>query len=129
MRIEYNEIFWGDSTLEKVEIVYDRIRLSVYNDFWKKTIYLECFECVGITEFIVWDEIIIDNVFFRELSFEQSPMLEKVKTLYGQSSSPFAKNFEQSFYELQVMLIGGISFSVICKSVSFFDNIGETRDG
>lgn len=34
--INYNNCFWGDSTLEKIEIVYDQINITVYNDVWQK---------------------------------------------------------------------------------------------
>lgn len=36
MRINYEDCFWGDSTLERIEIAYDKIGITIYSDALQK---------------------------------------------------------------------------------------------
>lgn len=123
MIFNYNECFWGDSTLEKIEIEmeYNIIVFTILNDALQKHIKIKCFQCVGMTQLIIWDENIIENVFFKEISSEQHQILTPIKQLYGANSYDAEKRIEGQFFELRILLINELSFSVICKNVSFED--------
>lgn len=119
MLINYEECFWGDSTLDKIEISNDRINITVYNDVLQKNIFIDCLQCVGMTEFINWDENIIENIFVKELTDGQHPMVNRISQLYGENSYDYEKNIEGKFMELNIVLINEFSFSVICKNIEF----------
>ena len=40
--IDYHEIFWGDSTIERTVIEYDKILIAVFNDALQKKINIVC---------------------------------------------------------------------------------------
>lgn len=122
MTLDYNDCFWGDSELEKIEIVYDKIMVTIFNDVLQRNIIAECSQCVGMTQFINWDEIIIDNVILKELQTDKHTMINEVRKLYGVNSNAGKSLLEGTFYELRIELIGGLSFSVICKNVSFYSD-------
>lgn len=119
--ISYNDCFWGDSTLEKIEIIYDKIVITVFNDVLQKNINIECSQCVGMTQFINWDENIIENIFLKEIQSEGHQMITTTKQLYGANSYDSEKSIEGRFFELCILLINKLSFSVICKNVCFSD--------
>ena len=119
--INYNDCFWGDSTLEKIEIVYDKIVITVYNDALQKNITIECSQCAGMTQFINWDEIIIEDIFLEEIPSQQHQITTIIKQLYGIDSHAWKKSIEGQFFELRILLINEVSFSVICKNVCFKD--------
>lgn len=119
--MNYNDYFWGDSILEKIEVVYDKIVITVYNDVLQKNIIVECSQCAGMTQLINWDENIIENIFLKEIPRKQHPIITKIKELYGVNSYDSEKSIEGRFFELRILLINEVSFSVICKNVSFMD--------
>lgn len=121
MIINYDDIFWGDSTLEKIEICYDRIVMSVYNDILHKMIFIKCTHCVGITELLTWDENIIDNIFLNRCKNENH-ILKKAYELYGDEAYDSEKNLIGDFVNLKVVLINNDEFCIICKSVDFSDD-------
>lgn len=123
MILDYNKLFWGDSVLEKIEIEYDNIKIYIFNDVEQKHIIIECEYCAGMTEIITWDEIIIENVYLNEIKNEQHPLIASVKEQYGELDyyEP-NKSVYGSYFELRVLLISNLSFSVICKQVTFKDN-------
>ncbi len=121
MMINYHDCFWGDSTLEKIEIIYDNITITVYNDIAQKNINIECSQCVGMTQLINWDENIIENIFLDQIPNAEHQMISTIKQLYGVNSYDSEKSIDGQFFELRILLINKLSFSVICKSVSFKD--------
>ena len=52
MEINYNDCYWADSYLQKVEIISDKITITIFNYFLQKKIYIECYQCIGVTEII-----------------------------------------------------------------------------
>ncbi len=117
--MNYENFFWGDSILNKIEIVYDKIVLYVYNDALQKEVHIECSKCAGITEVISWDEVIIENIFVNEADNQTNEMIGKIKQLYGLCFYDSEKSIDNKFYELRVVLINNISFSIICQKIEF----------
>lgn len=122
MIINYDDIFGGYSTLEKIEIYYDKIIMSVHNDILHKMIYIKCTHCIGITELLTWDENIIDNIFLSRCKNEDNHILKKAYELYGDEPYDSEKNITDDFVNLKVVLINNYEFCIICKSVDFSDD-------
>lgn len=121
MIINYNTLFWGDSILEKIQINCDKIALKIFNDVLQKHIYVECSRCIGMTQIYTWDEITIDNVFLNEIIWEQHSMCKTMEALYGDVSYDSENCLRPSFYELKILMINELSFSIICQNVTFSD--------
>lgn len=126
MIFEKNSLFWADSELVKIEIVYDKIVISVFNDVLQKMLYISCHKCVGITEIITWDEVVIDNIYVSNIGNNDNPMLSKIFSIYGEINQ-YGKPIGKDFTRLDVVLLDQICFSVICKDVCISDE--KTDDG
>ena len=119
MNINYTDVLWSDSILKKIQIVYDKIEITIFNDMLKKEICIECLQCVGMTDIIIWDEVIIENILLEKVYNFQSPLIARVMEMYGDKPFSSVKQITGEFYELQVSLINGLFFNVICKNVNF----------
>lgn len=113
------DYFWGDSTLEKTEIIYDKILVTVFNDALQKHIHIECSQCIGMSEIICWDEIIIENITVNKLTDTSEELIEKAKHLYNNNISGYDKPLGNDFLLLNILLINDISFYIICKEIEF----------
>lgn len=124
MKVNYNDYLWGDSTLEKIEIEteYSNIIFTIFNDMAQKKIYINCINCIGMSEFITWDENIIDNIFVDEIMNEQHPLIVKVKNMYNDNLNDIEKSIDGSFNNLRILLINGLCLDVICKDIYFRDS-------
>ena len=121
MIINYNDCFWGDSTLEKIEIVYDKVVITVFNDAMQKNIYIDCCDCAGITQLINWDENIIENIFVKDIPNGQHQIIAIINEIYNGASNNYSKCIEGPFFELHIVLINDLSFSVVCKNICMRD--------
>lgn len=121
MEINYNDCYWADSYLQKVEIISDKITITIFNYFLQKKIYIECYQCIGVTEIITWDEIIIESLTYTKLPNHKHPLIKTAKKIHGVIICDPEKNVEGIFYEIKITLINNTSFSVVCKEVLFHD--------
>lgn len=119
--IKYNEIFWGDSTIEEIAIKYDKLTISIFNDVLQKKIDIICSKCIGISEMFIWDEVIIENIFIEEVVSSKHPMWKKIYELYGTESYDSEKDILKPFYELKVVLINDLEFKVLCQGIELED--------
>ena len=120
MILNDNEIFWGDSILEKIEITFDEMKMKVYHDVFPKYIIIKCSQCIGMTSIMTWDEDIIENIFIQKAPIKNS-MLTLTQQMYGPNSYDSEKSLDGDFYELKVLLINTWSFSIICKKIELYD--------
>ena len=86
MILNFDELLWGDSVLEKIEIVNDKISILIYNDVSQKEVYIDCLQCVGMTELIIWDENIIDFIDLKKIGNTDHYLADKAVKLYGKES-------------------------------------------
>ena len=123
MRYEFNELFWGDSTIEKIVIQYDYVVLSIFNDVLQRTLDLKCFNCLGISAIPIWDEIIIDNVIFSNFHSIQNSIWKQLYDVHNLESFVQGKNLNTDFWEIKVILVDKLSFSVFCQKFEIWDSL------
>ena len=85
----------------------------------RKNIIIECLECVGMSELICWDEVIIESITVSFPTFESEQLINKAKKLYGNIPEECVKSFNGDFKTLRVTLIDGLYFDIICKTIDF----------
>ncbi len=119
--IKYNEIFWGDSTIEEISIKYDKLTISIFNDVLQKKFNVICSNCIGISEMFIWDEVIIENIFIEGVVSSEHPMWKRIYELYGSESCDSEKDILKPFYELKIVLINDLVFKVLCQGIEFED--------
>lgn len=126
MIIDYNDCFWHDSILEKIEIVYDKINITTSNNVWQnnKKFLIECINCVGITQLNTWDEIVIHDIFLNKISDGNHTLIRDLKEVYGEGV-PCSKDkgTDGDFFELKIVMVGdgSLQFSVVCRKIVFRD--------
>ena len=126
MIINFNEILWEDSRLEKIEIVNDKISILIYNDVKQKEIYIDCLQCVGMTEIIIWDETIIDFIDLKEISISDNYLVNKMINTYGKYSPNYDKQLSDNLYKLKVIFIDNTYFEVVCNKIIIRDSMFDT---
>ena len=117
MILNFNDIFWGDSTLEKIEIEYNKIVVLIFNDATDQLVKIECEQCIGMTDIIIWDEVIIDNVFLKKFDNQSNPLVKRICDIYKNTQSVKIE-LNSGLYELRIVLIEDIEFSIICKKIT-----------
>jgi len=102
--LNFDELLWGDSVLEKIEIVNDKISILIYNDVNQKEVYIDCLQCVGMTELIIWDENIIDFIDLKKIGNTDHYLADKAVKLYGKESLNYNKKLCDNLCLLKIVL-------------------------
>ncbi len=106
--------------MENVFIEYDKIVLCVNNYYNKFRAKFNCIQCVGMSQIITWDEIIIDNIEIKPFDLSENPLYDKAKELYAVDAADdggYDKPLVGEFLFVPVRFINGTGFSVICRDV------------
>ena len=123
MILNFDELLWGDSVLEKIEIVNDKISILIYNDVSQKEVYIDCLQCVGMTELIIWDENIIDFIGLKKIGNTDHYLSDKAVKLYGKESLNYNKKLCDNLCLLKIVFIDKTYFEVVCNEVLIRDSI------
>lgn len=109
------DYIWGDSELKTIKIDYDNISLSIFNENANIDIDIMCLQCFGMTEMIIWDDVIIDKI--SVYNAENHEIVSMLKRTFGTYIYDSEKTLDGIFYELKISMISGFSFSIICKDI------------
>lgn len=126
MILNFDELLWGDSVLEKIEIVNDKTSILIYNDVNQKEVYIDCLQCVGMTELIIWDENIIDFIDLKKIGNTDHYLADKAVKLYGKESLNYNKKLCDNLCLLKIVFIDKIYFEVVCNELLIRDSMFDT---
>lgn len=126
MILNFDELLLGDSVLEKIEIVNDKISILIYNDVNQKEVYIDCLQCVGMTELIIWDENIIDFIDLKKIGNTDHYLADKAVKLYGKESLNYNKKLCDNLCLLKIVFIDKTYFEVVCNEVLIRDSMFDT---
>lgn len=126
MILNFDELLWEDSVLEKIEIVNDKISILIYNDGSQKEVYIDCLQCVGMTELIIWDENIIDFIDLKKIGNTDHYLADKAVKLYGKESLNYNKKLCDNLCLLKIVFIDKTYFEVVCNEVLIRDSMFDT---
>lgn len=117
---------FADSTIENININYDRVELSIALDVTEqpgtpesKSVKLICTEVVGVTDLCMWEDTIIFGAELNEVSDKDTPFLEKVFGIYPieNTSQFFDKSLKENLLDLAIELSNHITFHIYCYDV------------
>lgn len=116
---------FADSTIENININYDRVELSIALDVTEqpgtpesKSVKLICTEVVGVTDLCLWDDTEIFSAKLKELSDKDTPFLSKVFGAYTtENISPVYKPLKEHLLDLAIELSNHITFHIYCYDV------------
>ena len=123
MILNFDELLWGDSVLEKIEIANDKISILIYNDVNQKEVYIDCLQCVGMTELIIRDENIIDFIDLKKIGNTDHYLADKAVKLYRKESLNYNKKLCDNLCLLKIVFIDNTYFEVVCNEVLIRDSI------
>ena len=121
----YNYDF-ADSSIESINIDYDKVELSIALDVteqWgipeRKIVKLICSEVVGLTDLCMWDDTEIYGAKLKEVSDKNTPFLTKVFGAYPtENTSQFFDNpLKESLLDLAIEMSNHITFHIYCYDV------------
>jgi len=94
----------------------ESLRLTIHNAVCRKTYEILCSGFAGITEVILWDDVILSDIQQEEID-ESDAFLQKLIAAYGKNANIGGKKLSDIRTRLTIQLISGFSFSVYCHAV------------
>lgn len=118
-----NNSGWADWSIEKLEIDYDRVMISVSEDV-EGAVTICCKDYIGFSFIGHWDESVIEDITVETKGNLIDESLQTVKNLYGEKPLPGGgvKNIDDSWYQINIKLIDGNIIKVACKSIEVIEN-------
>ena len=111
--MEFNNIDWADSNIEKIEIEYDSIKLYVFIDTLQRNVCVTCTGFIGLTNLCIWDDQIIDHAEIHQIADDESiPFMEMVYSAYGE------RCLNNGVFDVCIKLVNNISFNIYCQKIT-----------
>ncbi len=117
--MEFNNISWADSDIEKIEIEYDSIKLYIFNDALQRNVCVICTGFIGLTDLCIWDDQIIDHAEMHQMSDHESiPFMKMVYDAYDKNFNYGERCLNNGVIEVCIRLINNISFNIYCQKIA-----------
>lgn len=116
--MEFKNFFWPDSNIEKIEIQFDTIKLYIFNDALQKNVCVICTGFIGITNLLMWDDQIINDVAVREVQEDDTdPFIQMLFSKYNKNFNYGERWLNREIYDLQIRLTNHTTFHIYCQSI------------
>ncbi len=117
--IEFDNIDWADSDIERIEIEYDSIKLYVFNDALQRNVCVSCTGFIGLTNLCIWDDQIIDHAEIHQIADDESlPFMEMVYQSYDKNSNYGERCLNDGVFDLCIRLVNKTSFNIYCQKIT-----------
>jgi len=119
-----NNSGWADWSLDKFEIDYDRVLISISEDI-EGNVTICCRDYIGFSFIGHWDESIIEDIIVETNGSLIDESIKTVKKLYENYPLPGGgvKNINDSWYQVNIKLIDGNIIKVACKSIEVVNSL------
>lgn len=113
-----NRDCWHDWSLNKFEINYDRVIISLLDDI-EATLTISCSDYIGFSFVGHWDESVIEEIKVETYGNLIDESLHVVKMLYSKNPLPGGgiKKIDDIWYQVNIKLIDGNIIKVACKNI------------
>ncbi len=116
--MEFNNIDWADSNIDRIEIEYDRAKLFVFNDTLQKQLIVKFNGFIGMTNLLIWDDQIIDYAEVHEVQDDNTtPFIQMLFATYDKDFNYGERWLNRGVLEVQIRLINHTTFSLYCQSI------------
>ncbi|MCO1604716.1 hypothetical protein [Desulfosporosinus nitroreducens] len=118
-----NNSSWADWSLDKFEIDYERVLITVSEDI-EGNLTICCKDYIGFSFIGHWDESVIEEINVETYGSLIDESLQVVKSLYGESPLPGGgvKKIDDSWYQVNIKLIDGNIIKIACKSLEVVEH-------
>lgn len=113
-----NRYGWHDWLLDKFEINYDRVTISLLDDN-EAILTINCSDYIGFSVVGHWDETVIEEIKVEAYGNLIDESLHVVKMLYSKNPLPGGgkKKIDDIWYQVNIKLIDGNIIKVACKNI------------
>ena len=116
--MNFYDIDWADSDIEKIEIEYNCATLFVYNDTLQKQLIVKFNGFIGLTNLLIWDDQIIDHAEVQEIQDNNStPFIQMLFATYDKDFNYGERWLNKGILEVQIHLVNHTFFSLYCQSI------------
>jgi hypothetical protein len=116
--MNFENIDWADSNIDKIEIEYDCAKLLIFNDTLQKKVCVSCTGFIGLTNLCIWDDQIIDSAEILPVSDnDDASFIRAVFTAYDKDFNYGERWLNKGIFELRIKLINDIAFSIYCQKI------------
>lgn len=114
--LNINELFWADSSILNIVIENESLYITVQNDALNAKFKIFCSGLAGITDIILWDDVIVTNIWEDDID-ESEKFMQKLIRAYGKNANCGGHLLSAIHTKLNVELVSGFTFSVYCHNV------------
>jgi len=116
--MDFYRFFWPDSDIEKIEIQFDTIILYIFNDALQRNVCVTCTGFIGITNLLMWDDQIIDDVEVRKVQEDDpDPFIQMLFSRYDKDFNYGERWLNRGVLDVQIHLINDTTFHIYCQSI------------
>lgn len=119
--MKFENMYWPDSQLIKIQIQYDHASLLIYNDSLQKKILIVCSGLAGITNLCIWDDMIIMEAKIHPADNANTEFMRKMYTTYDKNTDYGGRSLSDGMQELRMELENHIVFSVFCQKIQVIE--------
>lgn len=123
--MKFENYFWPDSQLEKMQIEYDHASLVIWNDVLERELVVECYGLAGITNLCIWDDTIIWSAEVRPVCNSEDAFVRNLYTAYDKNYDYGGRFLSNGLLELRIELVNHIAFSVYCQRIEVVEKTGD----
>lgn len=116
--MEFQNIDWADSSIERIIIEYNCARIYIFNDAFQRSVCVSCTGFIGLTNLCIWDDQIIDHAEIHQLAEDDhTPFIRMVFSAYDKDFNYGERWLNKGIIELCIKLVNNISFSIYCQTI------------
>ena len=127
--MKFENIYWPDSQLIRIQIEYNQANLIIWNDALQKQILVKCFCFAGITNLCIWDDTIIMDAQVYPVYDSDNEFVRNLYTAYSKDIDYGGRSLSCGLLELKIELVNYIAFSVYCQKIEVEIQEDNTGDG
>lgn len=117
----FQDFYWADSDIEKINIEYDHATLVIWNDFLQKRLSVECSGFAGITNLCIWDDTIIMRASAHTACDTDNEFLSNLYNAYSKNQDYGGRSLDSGLLELKIELANYIAFSIYCQRIEVIE--------
>ena len=113
----FNNYYWHDSIIKKIEIFEDNVILSIYNDVLDSQIKINCSRTAGITNLCMWEDTIITTAELNGVSDFSGEFIQSILKAHPQYEDDNCLPIKNGLLDLAIKLTNDIVFHIYCYNV------------
>ena len=117
----FNKIDWADSEIKDINIKYNELKMTIYNDTLNKDLMVVCKNFAGITNLCIWDDTYIHSAKLEKVD-NDCEFYRVIINAYTNNNGEVDKfnkdrTLDNGLLKLSICLINGITCEIYCQSV------------